>query len=149
MRSPGHDGGAICRHIAETNARYGKTRARAFHYRYRARICRGGAASARDCSGAGWREKQSLRLKMREIVVDTETTGLEPDHGHRIVEIGCVELLNTIPTGEIFHSYIDPERDMPESAFRVHGLSAAFLAGKQAFAQVASVFLTLLDDATL
>lgn len=86
---------------------------------------------------------------MREIVVDTETTGLDPENGHRIAEIGCVELLNTIPTGEIFHSYIDPERDMPESAFRVHGLSAEFLAGKPAFAKVASDFLTFIDGAKI
>jgi DNA polymerase III subunit epsilon len=82
---------------------------------------------------------------MREIVIDTETTGLDPANGHRIVEIGCVELLNAIPTGEIFHSYIDPERDMPEAAFMVHGLSADFLAGKPVFAEVARDFLTFID----
>ena len=63
---------------------------------------------------------------MREIVLDTETTGLDPANGHRIVEIACVELLNAIPTGETFHAYIDPGRDMPEEAFRVHGISAEF-----------------------
>ena len=78
---------------------------------------------------------------MREIVLDTETTGLDPANGHRIVEIGCVELLNTIPTGETFHAYLDPGRDMPEEAFRVHGLSAEFLAGKPVFAEVAADFL--------
>jgi DNA polymerase III subunit epsilon len=86
---------------------------------------------------------------MREIVVDTETTGLDPGNGHRIVEIGCVELLNAIPTGEIFHSYIDPERDMPESAFRVHGLSAEFLAGKPVFAEIAPDFLAFIDGARI
>ena len=64
---------------------------------------------------------------MREIVLDTETTGLDPNQGHRLVEIGCVELLNRIPTGATFHVYINPERDMPAEAFDVHGLSAEFL----------------------
>ena len=86
---------------------------------------------------------------MREIVIDTETTGLDPANGHRIVEIGCVELLNAIPTGEIFHCYIDPERDMPEAAFRVHGLSAEFLASKPVFAEVARDFLTFIDGARI
>jgi DNA polymerase III subunit epsilon len=74
---------------------------------------------------------------MREIVLDTETTGLDPGSGHRIVEIACVELLNAIPTGETFHAYIDPGREMPGEAFRVHGISAEFLAGKPVFADVA------------
>jgi DNA polymerase-3 subunit epsilon len=78
---------------------------------------------------------------MREIVLDTETTGLDPGSGHRIVEIACVELLNAIPTGETFHAYIDPGRDMPEDAFRVHGISAEFLAGKPVFADIAAALL--------
>ncbi|MCI0466575.1 MAG: DNA polymerase III subunit epsilon, partial [Beijerinckiaceae bacterium] len=78
---------------------------------------------------------------MREIVLDTETTGLDPASGHRVVEIGCVELFNAIPTGEVFHAYVNPERDMPEAAFRVHGLSAEFLAGKPVFAGIAEGFL--------
>ncbi len=86
---------------------------------------------------------------MREIILDTETTGLDPAKGHRIIEIGCVELLNAIPTGETFHVYIDPERDIPEEAFRVHGLSAKFLAGKPVFAKVAESFLTFLGDAKI
>ena len=69
---------------------------------------------------------------MREIVLDTETTGLDPAAGHRLVEIGCIELLNLIPTGLTFHAYLDPQRDMPEEAFRVHGLSTDFLTGKPA-----------------
>jgi DNA polymerase-3 subunit epsilon len=63
---------------------------------------------------------------MREIVFDTETTGLDPATGDRVVEIGCVECINHVPTGEVFHVYINPERDMPEAAFKVHGLSAEF-----------------------
>jgi DNA polymerase-3 subunit epsilon len=86
---------------------------------------------------------------MREIVLDTETTGLDPANGHRIVEIGCIELLNAIPTGEVFHTYINPGRDMPEEAFRVHGLSADFLAGKPVFAEIASDFLKFTEGAKI
>jgi DNA polymerase-3 subunit epsilon len=78
---------------------------------------------------------------MREIVLDTETTGLDPASGHRIVEIGCVELINHIRTGNYFHSYLNPERDMPREAENVHGLSSAFLADKPLFAMVAQSFL--------
>jgi DNA polymerase III subunit epsilon len=73
---------------------------------------------------------------MREIVLDTETTGLDPLRGDRLVEIGCVEMLNRMPTGQSFHVYINPERDMPAEAFAVHGLSAEFLATKQLFHEV-------------
>ena len=73
---------------------------------------------------------------MREIVLDTETTGLDPLTGDRIVEIGAVELLNHMPTGRTFHKYINPQRDMPAEAFAVHGLSAEFLADKPLFAAV-------------
>jgi DNA polymerase III subunit epsilon len=86
---------------------------------------------------------------MREIVLDTETTGLDPANGHRIVEIGCVELFNAISTGETFHAYIDPGRDMPEEAFRVHGISAEFLAGKPVFADIAAGFLKFADGAKI
>ena len=86
---------------------------------------------------------------MREIVFDTETTGLDPASGHRIVEIGCVEILNAIPTGQTFHFYLDPERDMPEEAFRVHGLSIEFLTGKPKFAEIAEQFLSFIADAVL
>jgi DNA polymerase III subunit epsilon len=74
---------------------------------------------------------------MREIVIDTETTGLDPRDGHRIVEIACLELLHHIPTGRKFHRYINPERDMPADALAVHGLSAEFLAGHPGFAAIA------------
>jgi DNA polymerase III subunit epsilon len=63
---------------------------------------------------------------MREIILDTETTGLDPRDGHRIVEIACVEIINLVPTGQNYHVYINPQRDMPDEAFRVHGLSSAF-----------------------
>ncbi len=86
---------------------------------------------------------------MREIVMDTETTGLDPFTGHRIVEIGAVELLNHIPTGNVYHQYINPQRDMPEEAFNVHGLSQEFLASKPLFADVAQDFLRFIEDGIL
>src|SRR3569832_1829762 len=86
---------------------------------------------------------------MREIVLDTETTGLSPDQGHRVVELGCVELLNRIPTGATFHAYLNPARDMPAEAFAVHGLSAEFLKDKPRFAVVVEEFLTFIGDAPL
>lgn len=86
---------------------------------------------------------------MREIVLDTETTGLDPKTGDRVVEIGCVELLNRIQTGVSYHVYINPERDMPEEAFRVHGLSSEFLSTKPKFAEVAGEFLDFIADDAL
>lgn len=86
---------------------------------------------------------------LREIVFDTETTGLDPYQGHRLVEIGCVELLNRIPTGQIFHCYFNPERDMPAEAFAVHGLSSQFLGEKPLFAELAGDLLAFLGDAPL
>ena len=86
---------------------------------------------------------------MREIVLDTETTGLDPFQGHRVVEIGCVELLNRIPTGVTFHRYLNPERDVPQEAFNVHGLSLDFLKDKPLFGDVADEFLDFVADATL
>ncbi|GGE28851.1 DNA polymerase III subunit epsilon [Agaricicola taiwanensis] len=83
---------------------------------------------------------------MREIVFDTETTGLDPAKGDRIVEIGCVELENLIPSGQIFHVYINPERDMPAEAERVHGLSSEFLKDKPVFADVAEEFIRFIGD---
>ena len=86
---------------------------------------------------------------MREVVLDTETTGLTPKTGHRIVEIGCVELVNLVPTGNVYHVYINPQRDMPEEAFNVHGLSEDFLADKPLFSVVVEEFLAFVDGATL
>ena len=86
---------------------------------------------------------------MREIVLDTETTGLDPKSGDRLVEIGCVELDNHLPTGRTYHQYVNPERDMPEEAFRVHGLSEAFLAKHPVFADIADAFLEFIGDAVL
>ena len=85
----------------------------------------------------------------REIVLDTETTGLSHATGDRVVEIGCVELLNHIPTGRNFHVYLNPERDVPDEAFRVHGLSTEFLRDKPLFAAEADNFLDFIGDATL
>ncbi len=86
---------------------------------------------------------------MREVVLDTETTGLSPKTGDRIVEIGCVELVNHIATGETYHQYVNPERDMPVGAFAVHGLSEERLSSEPVFADVASGFLDFVGDATL
>ncbi len=83
---------------------------------------------------------------MREIVLDTETTGISPQDGHRLVEIGCLELFNHVATGKFFHTYINPERDMPEGAFRVHGLSEAFLSDKPKFSEVADDFLEFIGE---
>ncbi|WP_091735854.1 DNA polymerase III subunit epsilon [Phenylobacterium immobile] len=87
----------------------------------------------------------------REIVLDTETTGFEPQHGHRLVEIACLEIEDFIPTGRSFHTYVDPCRDMPIEAERVHGLSAAFLTGKPRFEHpdVADAFLEFVGDAPI
>ncbi|HEX4411754.1 MAG TPA: DNA polymerase III subunit epsilon [Xanthobacteraceae bacterium] len=86
---------------------------------------------------------------MREIVFDTETTGLDPYSGDRMVEIGCIELLNRFPTGNTFHCYFNPERDMPEAAFNVHGLSIDFLKDKPLFADKVEELVAFIADAPL
>ena len=87
---------------------------------------------------------------MREIVLDTETTGLDPNKGDRLVEIGCIELLNRIPTGATFHAYLNPDRDMPAEAFAIHGLSIEFLKTHKRFAEVVDDFLAFIgNDAPL
>jgi DNA polymerase III subunit epsilon len=86
---------------------------------------------------------------MREIVLDTETTGFEPSEGHRIVEIGAVELHNHMPTGRTFHKYLNPQRPMPAAAFEVHGLGDDFLRDKPLFVAVAAEFLAFIGDAQL
>ncbi|HMM15497.1 MAG TPA: DNA polymerase III subunit epsilon, partial [Parvibaculum sp.] len=83
---------------------------------------------------------------MRQIVLDTETTGLSPQEGHRLVELGCIEVMNHVPTGNVFHRYINPERDMPEGAFKVHGLSSEFLSDKPKFAEIADEFLAFIAE---
>lgn len=86
---------------------------------------------------------------MRELVLDTETTGFEPSEGHRIVEIGAVELVNLMPTGRVYHQYINPERPMPPEAFEVHGLGDDFLRDKPRFGQIVAEFLEFVGDARL
>ena len=86
---------------------------------------------------------------MREIVFDTETTGFEPNEGHRIVEIACLELVNQIPTGRKKQFYLNPERDVPEAAFRIHGLNDAFLRDKPRFAEIVDELLEFIGDAPL
>lgn len=86
---------------------------------------------------------------MREIVLDTETTGFDPEQGDRIVEIGAVELFNHVPTGKTYHQYINPERSMPQEAFAVHGLGDDFLRDKPVFIKIADAFLEFIGDAKL
>ena len=86
---------------------------------------------------------------MREIVFDTETTGLDPLAGDRLVEIGCIELFNRFPTGKTFHGYFNPERDMPESALKIHGLTIDFLKNQPLFARRVGELIDFLGDAQL
>lgn len=86
---------------------------------------------------------------MREIIFDTETTGLDPRNGDRLVEIGCIEMINRVTTGQTFHAYFNPERSMPAEAERVHGLSETFLADKPRFAECAAGLLAFLGDSPL
>lgn len=88
-------------------------------------------------------------LQMREVIFDTETTGLDPRSGDRMVEIGCVEMVNKVATGNTYHAYYNPERDMPAGAEAVHGLSASFLSDKPLFADKAQELLDFLEDAPL
>lgn len=85
----------------------------------------------------------------REVVLDTETTGFEPAQGHRLVEIGCLELVNHVPSGRVFHTYINPERDVPEDAYGVHGLSYDFLKNHPPFREVGDLFLDFIGDSPL
>ena len=89
-----------------------------------------------------------LQVK-REVVLDTETTGLSPLEGHRLVEVGCVELLDAIPSGKTFHAYVNPMRNMPQAAFAVHGLSQDFLAQFPPFSEIVEALLLFLEDAPL
>jgi DNA polymerase-3 subunit epsilon len=86
---------------------------------------------------------------LREIVLDTETTGLDPFDGHRIVEIGCIELLNRIPTGRVWHFHVNPERDVPNPAFEIHGLSSEFLRDKPRFGELADDMLAFIEGGML
>ena len=86
---------------------------------------------------------------MREIALDTETTGIDPADGHRVVEIGAIELMNLLPTGRVYHQYINPERPMPKEAENIHGLSSDFLRDKPVFARIAPAFLEFIGDAQL
>lgn len=85
----------------------------------------------------------------REIILDTETTGMDPASGHRVIEIGCIEMIGGARTGKFFHCYLNPEREVPEEAFRVHGLSTEFLKDKPLFAEKVEEFLEFIGDADL
>jgi DNA polymerase III subunit epsilon len=89
------------------------------------------------------------KAAMREIVLDTETTGLDPYQGHRLLEIGCIELVNRFPTGQTFHRYLNPQRDVPAEAFAVHGLSLEFLKDKSLFVDIAAELMVFIGDAPL
>ena len=95
----------------------------------------------------GWRKAD--KQTMREIVLDTETTGLDPADGHRVIEIGCVELFDHVPTGASFQRYLNPERLVPVESQRVHGITDDFLADKPRFAEIADELIEFLGDATL
>lgn len=86
---------------------------------------------------------------MREITFDTETTGLEPKQGHRIVEIGCIELIDRVRTGNFFHAYVNPERDVPQRVVNIHGITEEFLADKPLFRKIAAKFLEFIGDSPL
>jgi DNA polymerase III subunit epsilon len=86
---------------------------------------------------------------LREIVIDTETTGLDPQEGHRLIEVGCVELDNRMPTGRFFHRYLNPDREVPSAAIAIHGISAEFLADKPRFSDIADELLAFLGEAPL
>lgn len=86
---------------------------------------------------------------MREICLDTETTGLDPKDGHRIIEIGCVELINKVKTGNNYHIYINPQREIPKEAFDIHGISNEFLKDKPLFEEIAQQFYDFIYDARL
>lgn len=86
---------------------------------------------------------------MRRVILDIETTGLYPNKGHKIVEIGCVEVINREKTDNIFHVYVDPERDMPDVAFKIHGISSRFLQGKPKFKEIAKDFLEYIGDSKI
>lgn len=88
-------------------------------------------------------------MQLREIILDTETTGLDPNNGDRVVEIGAIEMVNKVLTGEVFHCYINPERDMPAVAYRIHGISGAFLKDKPIFRNVATDFLKFIKNSKL
>lgn len=86
---------------------------------------------------------------MREITFDTETTGLEPKQGHRIVEIGCIELIDRVRTGNFFHAYVNPERDVPQRVVNIHGITEEFLSDKPLFRKIAAQFLDFIGDSPL
>src|SRR3954467_7310754 len=90
-----------------------------------------------------------MNVPQRSIVIDTETTGLDPNGGHRVIEVACVELIRDLPSGATFHVLIDPERDVPADATRIHGYTRAHLHGKPGFAEVIDKLLAFIGDAPL
>jgi len=88
-------------------------------------------------------------MSIREIILDTETTGLDPKTGHRVVEVGALEMINKVITGRKFHYYINPERDMPQEAYRIHGISSSFLQNKPLFKDIAQEFIDFIEGGRL
>jgi DNA polymerase III subunit epsilon len=103
----------------------------------------------RHCRFGAFDDRNRGRELMREVVFDTETTGLDPYQGHRLVEIGCVELVNRFPTGQTFHRYLNPQRDIPPEVFAIHGLSGDFLRLQPLFADIAAELLEFIGGAAL
>lgn len=110
---------------------------------------RGGIFDSRIGIGLWTRRAERGPELIREIVLDTETTGLNPEEGHRIVEIGCVELSNHVPTGNTYHQFVNPERDIPEDAQRIHKLGAEFLSGQPRFSEICDQFVGFIGDSRL
>jgi DNA polymerase III subunit epsilon len=94
-------------------------------------------------------ERRAMSLGQRSVVFDTETTGLDPLGGDRVIEVACIELHRDLPTGRTFHAVIDPERDVPDDSTRVHGMTRADLVGKPRFAEIAEELLAFLEDSPL
>ena len=88
-------------------------------------------------------------MTIREIILDTETTGLRPEEGHKLIEICAMEVIDGVKTGEIFHTYINPQREVPQEAFKIHGISTEFLLDKKPFVEIAHQFVEFIKDATL
>lgn len=93
--------------------------------------------------------QQLKEINLREVILDTETTGLDPNSGHRIVEIGAIEMVNKVLTGKHFHYYLNPERDMPTEAYRIHGISGEFLKDQPLFKEIVDEFLSFISNSKL
>src|SRR5262249_25010307 len=151
-----HDGRETCCNSRPADARRREAPARRFCGGHLAELrcgpCAGACGACCGCYNAKTAEvirRLGNKIAMREIVFDTETTGLDPLKGIRLVGIGCVELVNRFPSGRVFHRYFNPDRDMPAEAFAVHGLSVEFLKDKPRFAEIADELAAFIEDTPL